>query len=161
MTVQTNQASDGFPAAKECAMTRSPFALAIGSGCLLISVGLADRAHAQRPMTPSLAMASLSGRDLFQFYCASCHGYGGKGDGPVAASLKQSPPDLTRIAWRHDGRFPTEEVEQYVSGELVAAHGNREMPVRGPIFRSFEPRDALTRVRIENVVKFVESMQSR
>ena len=42
---------------------------------------------AQRPPFPPLVIASLSGGDLFQFYCASCHGRDGKGDGPVAASL--------------------------------------------------------------------------
>jgi mono/diheme cytochrome c family protein len=107
-------------------------------------------------------MTSLSGRDLFQFYCASCHGREGKGDGPVAASLKRPPPDLTAIASRHDGRFPTHEIERFVSGDtLLVAHGDREMPVWGPIFASLEPHDRLTRIRIENVVAFVESLQAR
>ena len=143
-------------------MTRSRMAFAVVSSLVMASAVTAARAQAQRPMTPSLAMTSLSGRDLFQFYCASCHGREGKGDGPIAASLKRQPPDLTTIASRHDGRFPTEEIERFVSGDASpAAHGDREMPMWGPIFMSLEPHDRLTRIRIENIVAFVESLQAR
>ena len=112
-------------------------------------------------MTPPLIISSLAGRDLFQFYCAPCHGSGGKGDGPVSASLKKQPPDLTTIARRNGGHFPGEKIQRFVAGDdrLVAAHGSREMPVWGPIFYSLEPHDRLTRIRIENVVMFIESMQ--
>ena len=143
-------------------MRRSPIAVTAVAGIVLSTAAFAVRAQAQRPITPPLVIASLSGRDLFQFYCASCHGPGGKGDGPVAASLKRQPPDLTTIASRHEGRFPTEEIQRFVRGDDVpAAHGDREMPVWGPIFMSLEPHDRLTRVRIENVVAYVESLQKR
>lgn len=127
---------------------------------LVMGAGGRD-ARAQRPITPPLAISSLSGADIFQFYCASCHGPRGKGDGPVAASLKRLPPDLTTIAVRHEGRFPTDSLERFVAGdgEAPPAHGSREMPVWGPIFRSLEPRDPLTRIRIENVVAFIASLQ--
>jgi mono/diheme cytochrome c family protein len=117
---------------------------------------------AQKPLTPPLVISSLSGRDLFQFYCSSCHGREGKGDGPVAAQLKRQPPDLTTIALRNGGHFPSEAIERLVAGEdePVEAHGSREMPVWGPIFRSLEPHDRLTRIRIANTVTFVESLQS-
>ena len=103
----------------------------------------------------------MSGSDLFQFYCATCHGPGGQGDGPVVPSLKKQPPDLTTIAARNGGHFPSEALVRFVSGEdrPVAAHGSREMPVWGPIFQSLEPHDRLTRIRIENVVAFIESTQ--
>jgi hypothetical protein len=32
------------------------------------------------------------------------------------------------------------------------------MPVWGPIFQSLEPHDRLTRIRLENVVSFIESI---
>jgi mono/diheme cytochrome c family protein len=118
-------------------------------------------AAAQRPLTPPQVISSLSGGDLFRFYCAPCHGAGGSGDGPVSASLKKQPPDLTRITARNGGHFPSEDLQRFVAGDerLVAAHGSREMPVWGPIFQSLEPHDRLTRIRIENVVKFIESIQ--
>jgi mono/diheme cytochrome c family protein len=116
---------------------------------------------AQSPITPPQVIASMSGRDLFQFYCAACHGPEGRGDGPVVASLKTAPPDLRTIAARRGGQFPSGELRRFVAGEdrLVAAHGSKEMPVWGPIFYSLQPKDRLTQIRIENIVMFIESMQ--
>lgn len=34
------------------------------------------------------------GEQIFQSNCASCHGEGGEGDGPVASSLDPAPSDL-------------------------------------------------------------------
>ena len=117
-------------------------------------------AESQRPQVP-LVISSLSGSDLFQFYCATFHGPGGRGDGPVASSLKTPPADLTRIAARHGGHFPSEEIQRFVAGDDIpaAAHGTREMPVWGPIFYSLEPHDRLTRIRLENVVRYIETLQ--
>jgi len=59
------------------------------------------------------------GRDLFATYCASCHGITGRGNGPVAEELRQSPADLTQFAppWPDvaiaSGRHPA--VNQYSS----------------------------------------------
>ncbi len=36
-----------------------------------------------------------SGKKIFTESCVTCHGTGGKGDGPAAASLKQKPADFT------------------------------------------------------------------
>ena len=133
-------------------------------GLLALNVGVAASrppAPTQRPPTPPLVIASLSGADLFQFYCSSCHGRGGKGDGPVAASLKRPPPDLMTIAARHDGHFPSDEIRRYVAGDddRRGAHGSPEMPVWGPIFYSLEPKDRLTRIRLENLVRYIETLQ--
>ena len=35
------------------------------------------------------------GKHLFDHYCATCHGDGGKGDGQNASNLDPAPPDLT------------------------------------------------------------------
>ena len=40
----------------------------------------------------------ISGPLQFREYCASCHGMDAKGDGPVAASLKKKPADLTMLS---------------------------------------------------------------
>jgi mono/diheme cytochrome c family protein len=119
-------------------------------------------AMAKRPLMPSIVVSSPSGRELFRSYCSTCHGREGKGDGPVAQSLKRPPPDLTTIARRNGGDFPFEAIVLLVSGEdpPVGAHGSREMPVWGPFFRSVELDDRPTRIRVENVVRFVESIQA-
>ena len=43
-----------------------------------------------------LARFELRGAALFARHCGGCHGTGGKGDGPAAASLLPAPRDLTR-----------------------------------------------------------------
>jgi mono/diheme cytochrome c family protein len=68
----------------------------------------------------------------YEKYCASCHGSEGRGDGPVAKSMKVMPADITLLAMNNDGQFPTERVRAVIDGRAdVAAHGPRAMPVWG------------------------------
>lgn len=131
---------------------------------LLMAVGAVFAAHAQTTgrQNPPLVIRSLAGRDLFEFYCATCHGRAGAGNGPVAPALKVTPPDLMLLARRNGGTFPRQRVEAFVTNDgdlLTPAHGNAEMPVWGPVFRGLDPSDALVKVRIANVVTYVESLQ--
>jgi hypothetical protein len=49
--------------------------------------------------------------------------------------LKISPADLTALAARNNGQFPSLRVMQAIkAGPSVPAHGSRIMPVWGPIF---------------------------
>ena len=76
----------------------------------------------------------FAGRDLFVRHCASCHGTAGKGDGPVASSLRKPPSDLTTLA-KKAGRFDEAAVMAVIDGRRsVAEHGSREMPVWGAVF---------------------------
>jgi len=78
---------------------------------------------------------SIAGRDLYLRHCTSCHGEDGKGQGPVASSLRTPPADLTQIAQRAGGRFDEAAVLAAIDGKrTVAAHGPREMPVWGAVF---------------------------
>jgi mono/diheme cytochrome c family protein len=118
----------------------------------------------RRPSSPGLILDSLTGRDSFEFYCASCHGATGTGNGPVASSLKTVPADLTRLARRNGGTFPRQRVVSLVTGAepgLATAHGSSEMPVWGPVFRFLDPSDDRVKVRIENVVKYIETLQMK
>lgn len=77
-------------------------------------------------------LAAYSGAQLYQRYCVACHGVRGLGDGPVASELKVMVPDLTRIAKRHGGMFPEDDVRRIIDGrEVHMAHGTRAMPVWG------------------------------
>jgi mono/diheme cytochrome c family protein len=109
---------------------------------------------------PQILIDSLAGRDSFALYCAPCHGAGGRGDGPVGSALRTRPANLTTLAQRNEGAFPRDRVRDFVTGtgRQLAAHGTTEMPVWGPMFRSFES-DARVRERIENLLTYVESLQ--
>ena len=103
---------------------------------------------------------SVAGPDLFRAYCASCHGLDAKGHGPAAAALKTRVADLTVLANNNGGEFPSNRVRSTIMGEKVqAAHGSREMPIWGPIFHQVESDVDRGHVRLENLVKYLESIQ--
>ena len=110
---------------------------------------------------PSLLRPSLAGSDNFNAYCAPCHGRTGTGDGPVAPALTTRPADLTTLAVRNDGVFPSRSVREFVThgNPAIAAHGSSDMPIWGPTFRSLEPSDTLVATRIANIVAYLESIQ--
>jgi mono/diheme cytochrome c family protein len=77
----------------------------------------------------------LHGRDLYIRYCASCHGVGGKGDGPASKALRPRPNDLTRLRERYKGQYPIRDVMAAIDGRYpVRAHGDSAMPVWGVVF---------------------------
>jgi mono/diheme cytochrome c family protein len=122
-------------------------------------------ANGQRPGTgrKSRMFPPLEGPKIFRMYCAACHGGDGKGGGPVAGALKHGVPDLTSISRRNEGRFPRERVKAIIAGEeqSASAHGTREMPVFGPVFHDVEWDQDLGEVRLDNVTKYLESIQQR
>jgi mono/diheme cytochrome c family protein len=95
---------------------------------------------------------------MFQTYCAVCHGADGKGSGPAAAALKKTPADLTRIKERNGGVFPAIHVRRFIEGlDEIPAHGSREMPMWGDLFRALN-RDS-AELRISGLTRYVESLQ--
>jgi mono/diheme cytochrome c family protein len=113
---------------------------------------------------PDLVIRSMAGRDLFEFYCASCHGRDGRGDGHVASALKTPPPDLTTLTQRNRGTFPAERVEDVIRGGKrgsTPAHGSSDMPVWGPIFKGLDNRNEVNDERINNLVKYIQSIQAK
>lgn len=92
--------------------------------------------------TPALAQDTFEGEALFQFYCATCHGTNATGNGPMSPSLVVAPSDLTTLAARNDGVFPTTRVVMRIDGrDPLVAHGSM-MPVYGDFF---EGTDAATK----------------
>jgi mono/diheme cytochrome c family protein len=106
------------------------------------------------------------GKQMFEQYCASCHGTAGKGDGPAASALEVPPADLTRIAARRGGNFPDAEIARVIDGRFdLPAHGSREMPVWGRRFgtsiaKGTEPDD-VARGRILTLVEYLKTIQVR
>jgi mono/diheme cytochrome c family protein len=115
----------------------------------------------KQPGEPQL-ISSLKGPDLYQAYCAVCHGRSAKGDGPMAITLRATPSDLTRLATRNRGRFPKQHVEGILLGEVdINTHGTKEMPLWGPVFSQVAWDQDLGRVRIDNVTKYIETLQAK
>ena len=73
-----------------------------------------------------------------------------------------TPPDLTTLIQRNRGTFPADKLEAFIKGEgrlSTPAHGSSDMPVWGPIFKGLDSRDVVNAARIENLVKYIESIQ--
>ena len=106
----------------------------------------------------------LSGKDLYQKFCASCHGVEGRGDGPVAQHLNVEVPDLALLARRHGGKFPRDLVDRIIDGRhIIGAHGTRTMPVWGQELSRAELGDPdaerATRIVIGRLADYVWLLQ--
>src|SRR5688572_29766169 len=106
-------------------------AAGILTACVMFGAVAGASVQARRPPGASPPLGPPDGAQLFRTYCAACHGSTGTGGGTAALAMKVTPPDLTRIAERNKGAFPSERIRQVVLGRGVAAHGERNMPLWG------------------------------
>jgi len=103
-----------------------------------------------------------SGPEMFRSYCAPCHGPDGKGTGPAASALKKAPADLTLLTKKNNGKFPTLEVQNTIKGDTsFGAHGSRDMPMWGDIFRSVSSGDGAVQIRIRVLRDYIETLQQK
>ncbi len=114
---------------------------------------------------PSRLIDSVRGPDLFRAHGAACRGLEGKGHGPAGMALKKKVPDWTVLAKNYKGQFPSAYVRRTIAGEGVSAwaisHGSREMPIWGPIFHQIESDMDWGNVRLNNLTKYLESVQQK
>jgi len=131
------------------------------AGVFLTLVAVSAQKRAPETTQEKQLLDSFKGPELFKAYCATCHGRDAKGNGPMAASLRIPPADLTRISARNGGTFPFLQVQKIISGEeqSPATHGTREMPVWGPIFSEVSWDQDLGRVRIYSLATYLEAIQ--
>ncbi len=108
------------------------------------------------------------GQQEFQARCASCHGRDGKGNGPIADLLRKSPPDLTALSRANGGILPMSRVYDSIVGDDVRAHGSRDMPVWGQVYRlragehyadTYYDAEAYVRIRVLAVVEYINRLQ--
>ena len=127
----------------------------------LISAGQAAKSGVKRET--AAATSPSSGKEMFMSYCASCHGKDAKGDGPAARALNQAPADLTTLAKRSGGKYPSDKVTSVLRGQsTLMAHGDQEMPVWGPVFwKMSQGREELVQLRIANLNQYIESLQEK
>ncbi len=81
-------------------------------------------------------VAHMQGAADFNELCAPCHGRDAKGDGPLADGLAHRPADLTGLAARHGGTFPTAYVMSKIWGYEKGAAPSDIMPKFAPLMES-------------------------
>ena len=109
---------------------------------------------------PSVAIAAdvAAGKAKFQELCVSCHGEGGKGDGPtgkaLAAAGQPAPRDFTigdfKLDTDKDGKAGTDADLKNVITQGALAYGGSAMmaPVQG-----------LSDADIANIIAFIRSLK--
>lgn len=112
---------------------------------------------------PVKAMSPASGKDMYNSYCAVCHGTDGKGGGPAASALKVPPTDLTLLAKNNGGKYPALKVTSTIRGEAaLPAHGSKDMPVWGTLFWSLSSEhEGEVQQRVANLTHYIESLQAK
>ena len=140
---------------------RAAYAIRLASAVALIStLGLVQVSSADEPDPKQVEI----GKQNYLRYCGSCHGPNAKGDGVLAGTLKQKPADLTLIAQKNGGKFPTADIVSFIDGtKPVAAHGDREMPVWGEVMKEESPgalgQQAVVQAKITSIVNYLRSIQ--
>lgn len=119
-------------------------------------------AFALTAVVTASAEETYVGSDLYRMYCGSCHGTGGKGDGPIASSLRNAPPDLTTFQKRNDGKWESETMRRIIDGRSpVRGHGGADMPVWGDAFK--QSRDGFSeekvKARIDALTTYLQEIQ--
>ena len=144
--------------ASVAAIIRASGVALLSSGIVALSAG-SESASQVRPPRQDYA----SGAYLYRTFCASCHGTGGKSDGPASDLLVRRPPDLTTITARHGGEFPRAEMIAVVDGRRsVPGHGSTDMPIWGDVLKVTEGHDeGIITKRIDALVRHLESLQQK
>jgi mono/diheme cytochrome c family protein len=146
--------------------------IVFGALAFFVAVAFAPRPQAQTAASqqtvtkaPVQHTSAGSGKEMYDSYCAACHGKDGKGDGPAAAALKVPPADLSQLAKNNGGKFPADHVASVLRfGVEAPAHGSKDMPTWGTLFSSVDnvsASDAMVQLRIHNLTKYIESLQAK
>ena len=104
---------------------------------------------------PAMASAgdAAAGKPLFQANCSTCHGMGGKGDGPVGAVLNPPPRDFTKGDFKYDtdgdGKPGTDADLVNVITKGAAAYGGSPL---------MAPWPTLTAAQVDDIVAYIRSL---
>lgn len=134
---------------------------------MISAFAVAQQAPAESSPTikhvPITHTSSNSGKEMFNSYCAVCHGKDAKGNGPAASAMKNAPTDLTKLAQKENGKYPAAHVAAVLRGQAsTPSHGSQDMPIWGPLFSSLsQGRQGLVHQRITNLVSYIEELQAK
>jgi mono/diheme cytochrome c family protein len=101
---------------------------------------------------------TIMGQQLFADHCAGCHGKDGRGKGSPA---EKPAADLTAIAKRNGGAFPSERVSETIRfGGRIPEHETAQgsMPVWGKVFNG-ECGPAYSRRAVVELKRYLEALQ--
>lgn len=128
------------------------------TGLSVLALSAQDKPKIQQ-VVPK-ATDPTSGKEMFTTYCAVCHGMNAQGGGPAVPALKKAPPDLTQLTTKANGKFPENKIAQTIRGDAnMAAHGSKDMPIWGDVFRAMNRDESIAQLRIRNLTEYIKSIQ--
>ena len=145
---------------------RTKFAVLLGFA-LVFAVALwtvqAGDTNVKIKEVPMAYTSAANAQEMFNSYCAACHGVDARGNGPAVPALKTLPPDLTLLSQTNGGKFPMMKVMASIRGEAAfpPAHGAKNMPIWGPLFSDVAQSHAQSELRIHNLSVYIESLQAK
>jgi mono/diheme cytochrome c family protein len=125
--------------------------------------GRSDQSDVKTITIQTQKVGPVNGKQMYESYCAQCHGMQGKGNGPFAAALKAQPSDLTALSKKNGGKFPAAHVVSVLQyGVKIPAHGSADMPIWGTFLGNINEVTPLERpLRISNLSRYLETMQAK
>ncbi len=145
-------------------MFKRLFVIALFAGFVCVAgYGYGDQSKGNKVVIPVNKTNPTDGKLMYASYCAPCHGANGRGNGPVASSLKTTPTDLTKLARENGGKFPDVHIVSVLEfGSPTRAHGSAEMPVWGPILDTIDQGNPQSRpLRLANLSAYLKSIQAK
>ena len=139
--------------------------ISIAAVIVLSSFAVAQNATSQNAPAvkhiPITDVPSNSGKEMYKSYCAVCHGTDAKGNGPAASALKTEPSDLTLLARKNGGKYPSAHIASILRGQAsMPSHGSPDMPIWGPLFSSIsQGHESQVQQRTANLVNYIETLQ--
>jgi mono/diheme cytochrome c family protein len=134
---------------------------------MISALAVAQQAVSENKTTlkhvPITHTPSNSGKEMYNSYCAVCHGTDARGNGPAASAMKTQPTDLTLLAKNNGGKYPAAHISSVLKGQaLTPSHGSQDMPIWGPLFSSIsQGHEAQVQQRITNLVTYMEGVQAK
>ncbi|HEY5656756.1 MAG TPA: cytochrome c [Myxococcota bacterium] len=108
-------------------------------------------------LAPTVALAgdAAAGKTTYTMFCSSCHGDGGKGDGPVAAVLNPPPRDLSKGDFKFDtdgdGKTGTDQdILNVITNGAAKYGGSAQMAAWGGSISESDRANILAYVRSLN-----------
>ncbi len=141
------------------------FLFAAMVAAIAVSMGHAQSQSTKTVTIPVGKTQADNGKQMFESYCAPCHGIDGRGHGPTASALTVAPPDLTVLSKNNHGTFPNTHVVSVLQfGPSLPAHGSSQMPIWGPLLGTADDQsmsDQARALRIRNLTRYLESIQEK
>ena len=150
--------------------------ITVALAVLALGAGVAAQSPPRPSAPPTIIVVNarptntVDGAALYEAYCASCHGWNGKGGGAAARSIPTPVPDLTQYSSVHNstvhntndcllGIIAALQTGHRGPNEPHVAEGDLDMPNWAPIFRSLSSDRRAADLRLRNVAQHVAALQ--